>query len=27
MTGPAELVAANEEAFFTFCQSIKIGAH
>ncbi|MGK0188231.1 MAG: hypothetical protein ACI9R3_004023 [Verrucomicrobiales bacterium] len=27
MTGPAEIVAANEEAFFTFCQSITIGAH
>lgn len=27
MTGPAELVAANEDAFFKFCQSITIGAH
>ena len=27
MTGPAALVAANEEAFNSFCQSITIGAH
>ena len=27
MTGPADMVAANEEAFYTFCQSITIGAH
>lgn len=27
MTGPADIVAANEEAFYSFCQSITIGAH
>ena len=27
MTGPADVVAANEAAFYTFCQSITIGAH
>ncbi|MEZ5324410.1 MAG: hypothetical protein R3F19_05045 [Verrucomicrobiales bacterium] len=27
MTGPADLVAANEQAFYTFCESITIGEH
>ena len=27
MTGPADVVTANEEAFYAFCDSITIGAH